>query len=213
MTEPDVTLTDYGLAILCVGVVSAVMRKATSQRRYKALWLAFFASIGAASVLGGTVHGFFLDERSVGYQVLWPLTLLCIGVTTAVGWMLTGAMAAPGRGFVGWFAFSILVFVAYAATILFYAQSFAIVVAAYMPAMAALFSVTVWRYLCTRARHFRWIAGGIFVSFIAAALQYAGIAVHPQYFNHNATYHIVQAAALWVLFIGARGQLAIKEDQ
>lgn len=208
LTEPDVTLTDYGLAILCLSFVWRLRNQKTSARRNQALWILFFASIAAASLTGGTVHGFFIEASTLGYRVLWPLTLLLIGATTAAGWMLAGLMLSGASGFKKWSAFAALVFMAYAGVVLFYSQEFFVVVMTYVPAMAALFFATARGYLRTRARHFVWIAGGVLISFVAASMQYVGIAIHPQYFNHNSTYHIVQALALWVLFEGARRQLA-----
>jgi hypothetical protein len=35
-------------------------------------------------------------------------------------------------------------------------------------------------------------------------LQQAGVAVHPVYFDHNAVYHLVQAVALVLLYLGFR---------
>jgi hypothetical protein len=29
------------------------------------------------------VHGFFLDQSTFGYRILWPTTLIAIGVTAA----------------------------------------------------------------------------------------------------------------------------------
>src|SRR5205823_6043329 len=117
MTEPDVALTDYALALECT--VFAYLL----QRREHAL---FFGSAAVASLAGGTVHGFFLDARTLGNAVLWRLTLIAIGVA------------------------------------------------------------------------------GLGLIFIAAAAQQARIALHPRYFNHNALYHLIQALALWLLFLGLR---------
>lgn len=43
---------------------------------------------------------------------------------------------------------------------------------------------------------------------IAAALQQLGVGLHPEYFNHNAFYHAIQAFALWLLYATARTTLA-----
>ena len=58
MTDPDVTLTDYGLALLCAWFVWRMWRGPRfGPARF---WLVlFFAAASAAPLLGGTVHGFF----------------------------------------------------------------------------------------------------------------------------------------------------------
>ena len=44
-----------------------------------------FLSIAVAAVTGGTVHGFFLDEGSTGYRILWSFTLIVMGTTGLSG--------------------------------------------------------------------------------------------------------------------------------
>src|SRR2546428_2799167 len=86
MTEPDVALTDYALALECT--VFAYLL----QRKEHAL---FFASAAVASLAGGTVHGFFLDARTLGNAVLWRITLIAIGVTAASAWAIGARVLFP----------------------------------------------------------------------------------------------------------------------
>jgi len=41
--------------------------------------------IALAAAAGGTVHGFFLNESSLGYRILWPFTLVVMGITALAG--------------------------------------------------------------------------------------------------------------------------------
>jgi len=43
------------------------------------------------------------------------------------------------------------------------------------------------------------------VTIVAAVVQYFQVSVHPRYFNHNALYHAIQAAALFMICRGAGG--------
>ena len=88
LTEPDVTLTDYSLAILCSWFAWNLWKQRTAFRHFQIFWMIFFASVAAASLAGGTVHGFFLDKSTFGHQLLWPVTLLAIGITAATAWLL-----------------------------------------------------------------------------------------------------------------------------
>lgn len=207
MTEPDVTLTDYALAVLCLGFAWILRNQTTSARRHQALWTIFFASIAAASLAGGTVHGFFAAEHTAGYRVLWPLTLIFIGVTTAMGWILAGLLYSGMRGLRVWAVFAALMLSAYTGVVLFYSQEFSVAIFAYLPAMVALWIAALRAYVRTRAGYSLWLAAGIVLGFVAALLQYAGIALHREYFDHNSTYHVVKALGLWMLFVGARRQL------
>src|SRR6266705_1982479 len=44
---------------------------------------------------------------------------------------------------------------------------------------------------------------GLIVTGIAAVIQRSGLSLHPTLFNHNATYHLVQAIGLFLIFRAA----------
>src|SRR5262249_56221146 len=88
MTEPDVTLTDIGLAIEG-GILVLLIARRRSRVSPPALWFAaFFASLGAAALAGAAVHGAFLpDARSA----LWGVTLIVLGMAALAAWRITAA--------------------------------------------------------------------------------------------------------------------------
>ena len=47
-------------------------------------------------------------------------------------------------------------------------------------------------------------AGGLSLTLVAAVLQQLQVALHPDYFNHNAVFHVVQAVAMLLFFLGGR---------
>ena len=49
----------------------------------------------------------------------------------------------------------------------------------------------------------RWILGGVAVSLVAAGIQAGRLALH-EHFNHNDLYHVVQIAAMFLYYRGAR---------
>lgn len=203
MTEPDVTLTDYALAAEC-GVLCLLMsRWRFSDVTQRVWWIVMFASVGLASMFGGTVHGFVSDPASTGYLLLWTATLLALGVTSVSMW-IAGANAAlrdPARRYVA--AAAGLMFVVYACVVLFVSSRFVVTIVAYLPAavfLLAVFSVIGQR----RRRHSGFGMAGLGLTFVAAVIQQARIGIHPVYFNHNALYHLVQGVGLALLFLGAR---------
>lgn len=210
MTEPDVTLTDYALTVLCLFFLTRLKKSKTRSYPFTFVWQIFFASVAFASFIGGTVHGFFLDPSSLGHQVLWPMTLLSIGVTASAGWILAGLYfwGAPAPKWL--ISFSIVCFLAYSLTVIFVSQSFVVVILNYLPAMVALFISAFVAYQRTRLPSFLWILGGIGISFFAAYVQQAQLGLHPQYFNHNSTYHLLQAVGLFGLYKGAKQSAILK---
>jgi hypothetical protein len=93
MTQLDVSLTDYGLAAECLWLAYLMARlRTTAASSLPLLFAAFYFSIAIAAVAGGTVHGFFSDKSSHGYSILWPLTLIVVGVTALFGVQIGSAL-------------------------------------------------------------------------------------------------------------------------
>ena len=195
MTEPDVALTDYALALECT--VFAYLL----QRKEHAL---FFGSAAIASLAGGTVHGFFLDDRTLGNAVLWRITLIAIGVTAASAWAIGARVLFPGPTARRISIAAAAAFAAYCVVTVFITQEFRAAVVFYLPAVVFLLVALSVAYARARERAILPAVAGLGLMFIAAAVQQARIALHPRYFNHNALYHLIQALALWLLFLGLR---------
>lgn len=49
-----------------------------------------------------------------------------------------------------------------------------------------------------------WGVAGVLFTFLAAAVQVFKISLHPRYFNFNSLYHLIQGAALYLIYVGAR---------
>lgn len=200
MTEPDVTLTDYALAAECALFVYLLYfrhRPASRVRRWFAL---LFASLGLASLFGGTVHGFFLDQATVGHQLLWPATMVAIGGATFAAWLAGAAALLPRRTARVLGIAAGAQFVAYCGFVLAGAHDFTVAVVNYLP--ASIFLLLVFAVSYTNQRASRVLIGlvGVVSTFVAAGVQQMGLAVHPVYFNHNALYHLIQGLALFLVF-------------
>jgi hypothetical protein len=200
MTEPDVTLTDYALTVECALFVHLLYFRHRPASPHRLWFSLLFASLGLASLFGGTVHGFFLDQATVGYRMLWPATMLAIGGATFAAWLAGAAVLLPRRAacIVGIAAG--LQFVVYGGFVLAGAHDFVVAVMNYLPASIFLFVVFAVSY--ARRRAGRVLAGlvGIVSTFVAVGVQQTGLAVHPVYFNHNALYHVIQGLAFFLIF-------------
>ena len=204
MTEPDVTLTDYAIALECAILCVLAGRWQTSNDTLRRWWIVLFASIGAGALLGGTVHGFFLDERTLGHRVLWPATLLALGVTSMAMWFV-GAIAALQEPRATWLRrAAIAALIVYASVVIFVDSRFVVAIAMYLPATVFLLVTLCVLYARQRTRALAIGIAGLLLTFVAAAVQQLRIAVHPVYFNHNALYHVIQGIALAMIYVGAR---------
>jgi hypothetical protein len=204
LTEPAVTLTDYALAIECVMFVLLLTRRDTSDRTLRFWFVVFFASAAGASLLGGTVHGFFPDAGSPGRRILWQATLLAILVTSLAAWHIGAILLLTGRSVTIVRCLAIGQLAVFSFVVLFVRSEFVIAIIAYLP---ATFFLLIGLLAAYRSRHLsalRWGITGLGLTFLAAAVQRLHIAVHPYYFDHNALYHVIQGTALWMIFLGAR---------
>ncbi len=203
MTEPDVALTDYALALECATLAWLVGRTATRHADARTWAVLFFGTIGLAAVLGGTVHGFFPDPRTTGALLLWPGALLAVGLTSLTAWGL-GATLLIAPGAARWVVIAAACgFVAYA-FLIGLTPTFAVAVAHYLPAVVFLLAVLLVAHRRNPEGPGMIGAAGLLLTLVAALLQQAGIGVHRVYFDHNALYHVVQGVALVLVYVGVR---------
>jgi len=195
VTEADVALTDFAIAVLCGVFAAGGARRARSRGCYA--FTAVFALTGVAAATGGVVHGFAADPASLGYRVLWPATLLAIIGSSAA--LAFGAIALLGRDSRPRRAVWLLT-LAFCAAALLGAESFALAVAAYVPASLLLAYAFAKRYQRTRRLRMACGAAGLLLGVAAGGLQQLGFTPWPERVSPNAFYHLLQMIALAMLF-------------
>lgn len=88
--------------------------------------------------------------------------------------------------------------------VLFASHNFAIAIAGYLPATLFLLFAFISVYERTGAGAIGWGIAGVFLSLCAAGVQRLGIGIRRVYLDHNGVYHVIQGAALWMIYKGAR---------
>ena len=204
LTEPAVALTDFALAIECAVFVLLLARGDASDKTLRLWFVVFFASAGLASLLGGSVHGFFPDTSTDGRQILWQATLLAILVTGLAAWNIGAGLLLTEQNATLVRRLAILQLVIFSFVVMFVKHEFFIAIIAYLPATLFLLLGLIAGYRSRRLPALRWGIAGLGLTFLAAAVQRLNIAIHPHYFDHNALYHVIQGAGLWMIFLGAR---------
>jgi len=195
ITEADVTLTDWALAIEAAVLATLLGRSAPA-------WQAFFGSIGVAAFLGGVTHGFFADGLGWAATALWRATLLALGVTSVAA-IVAGAEAVSPGLVRGARRAAIVGMLAYAAVIVFVTDTFAVAVIAYLPATLFLLAVFAIVYRRTRERGSLAGVAGLGVLLLGSWVQWRGLSVPALGLTHNALYHVIQALALPLIYRGA----------
>jgi hypothetical protein len=184
--EPMTMLTDYVLGGVSAYAAIALLRNPQISRR---LWAVAFAALAAAAFLGGTWHGFVQSD------LLWKATTLSAGVASFG--MVAGSSYAvfppPLRAFVLTAALAKLV--VYSAWMLGH-DAFIYVVIDTGLAFLIVAAIHLWKWNGP-------ILAGVAVSIAGAAVQASGFRLH-EHFNHNDLYHVIQIAALALLYRGAK---------
>ncbi len=200
MTELVVAATDLALALQC-GAFAWLLRGSSGPQRGPAV--AFFAALAVSSAAGAAVHG-GLDGSPLGAG-LWQLTLLALGAAALASWRLGAVLALPpaARGPVS--ALAGLAFAVQAAVVLFANQDFRVAVVHYVPAALFLFGCLAWAARRRRSRPLALAAAGMGLTLAAAPLQQLKVGFPSLYFDHNALYHVIEMAALSLVFAGLRG--------
>jgi hypothetical protein len=202
MTQLDVSLTDYGLAAECAWFSYLMARLRTVHASsLPLLFTAFFFSIAIAAAAGGTVHGFFLDESSGGHRILWPFTLIVVGITALLGVQNGAALQLSGSAATHIDRGALAIFMAYCVLVLFVRRDFRVAILSYVPALVFLGVTFLLAY--RRRNQPKLLIGfiGICTMLFAAVAQQAKIGINPVYFDHNALYHVLQGVALFMVTV------------
>lgn len=202
LNDPDVVLTDLALAILGAWFAWRLAGQSRAGRLGRT-GAVLMAGLASAALWGAAFHAFFpANTATLPGRIAWIPVSLSIVVAAAALLELGLSVLAAGldprvrRGIVGVYA---LAFAGMALA----DDSFAGIVRFYVPALL-LFLIGATVGAIRSGGGWIPIALGLALSAVAAVLQQAGVAVHPVYFDHNAVYHLVQAVALVLLYLGFR---------
>jgi hypothetical protein len=186
ISEPMTLLTDYLLGAVAWWLGWKLSKSSQRSQRW---WAYAFGALALGAFLGGTWHGF------VRSQVLWTQTVIAVGfasfamlVATAFA-MLSGAVR---KVLITLAALKLMIYTVW----MLRHDEFIYVVMDTGISFAAVAALHLWRFN-------RWIVAGVAVSVAAALVQASGFSLH-RHFNHNDLYHVIQIAAMVLLYRGAR---------
>jgi len=207
LLEPAVALTDLGLTVENAVFVGLLARLPTSEATARRWWMLFFAGLALAALLGFVSHGLFADKLLPLHQWIWSGSLLSIGVIA----LAATAVAADLRSIRGWRArWCGSSCSCWCSISLSWSQ---VTVPSDWPSPRThRLPCSCWSHSCIDLARIPLVIGvlgigGLALTAVAATIQQLGIGLHPVHFNHNALYHVIQALALWMLYVTARASL------
>jgi hypothetical protein len=203
ITEPMTTATDYMIMVAAFWFATKLLVPASRRSQLsQCSWGVAFIFLGLSALFGGTNHGFVRYMQQEGLDLLWSGTLYCIGL--AMFFVLVGTVSGSvanrtWRAF--FYAYSVVVCSAYAWWI-FDHDDFVYAVLINVSTFIIISGLQLSALKRYRAESAKWILSGVIVSFLGAAIQRSGFALHV-HFNHNDLYHVVQIVGLYLFYRGA----------
>ena len=213
LMEPDVALTDYGLTMECALFAFLLYKQGRRAHALRFWFVTLFVALGVGAFLGGTEHGFIEDKTSGLQELVWSATLISIGVAAVAAWAI-GARLLFSEQAVRWITrAALLVFAFYSVIVVVLIQDFWIAIVHYLPASAFLLAALLIDFRRSPSRHHASGVTGLSLTFVAAAVQQTGFGLHPQYFNYNALYHLIQAFGFLLIYRCACGLIAARSEE
>lgn len=186
MNEPATVLTDYLLGAVAAWLAWLLFKESQNARRW---WALAFAALAAGAFLGGTWHGF------VQSHLLWKATLLTLGVASFG--MVAGSACAvfqpASRNAI--LAAALAKLVVYCGWMMVHDEFIYVVIDTGI-AFIAVAALHLWKFNGP-------ILAGVALSVVAGLVQASGFKLH-EHFNHNDLYHVIQIAAVVLLYRGAK---------
>jgi hypothetical protein len=207
LLEPAVALTDLGLAAEGLVLATLAGRPRATDVVLQTWFVAFFAALALAAFFGFVAHGFVVHKMSLTHRVVWRMILLAIGTVSLSAWAIGARVIFSDRAARAVIALAALAFTVYAGLVLVHARSFVIAVIAYLPAALFLLAAFLLRQWSAPTPHLASGIAGLVLTLVAAVVQQLAIGLAPDWFNHNAIYHVIQALGLWLIYRAARGLL------
>ena len=200
ITEPTTMLTDYGLGVLCLIWGWKLLHLGNHRSAAQALWARAFLATGLAALLGGTVHGLTLILPEILLMGMWRGTLYLTGFASFFMLAAVVLVALP-RALSRWgLALCVLKLVVYLVW-MFNHPDFRFVVYDFGAALLLILGFQLVALYQQRSVAAGWIALGILLALVGAAIQQSGLSLHT-HFNHNDLFHVVQMGAFYLLYRG-----------
>jgi hypothetical protein len=200
--DPDVVFTDLGLAILAAWLGWRLWAR-TAPGTLPRAGVVLLGGLASAAFWGAIFHAFFpADTATLAGFIAWipvSLSILVVGATLLELSLrlLAPRLTSPIRRYL------VAVYAAaFAAVVLLVDESFSSIVRFYVPPLVLFLVAAVRKAIRSASAAWTLIAVAFTVSAGAAVLQQAEVSIHPVYFDHNAVYHVVQAVAVVILYLG-----------
>ena len=204
IAEPATMLTDFAITLTAWWMSYALLvGKQAGESAAVRHWGTAFVFVGAGALLGGISHGFKLYLGDTADLLIWKATVYSVGLSAFFA-------VAAGIAASGWsartqkvLAFANVAGLAWYAIWMLSHSAFLYVIYHYVPAMLAVLLMQLYAWVRHRLPAAPWIIAAVVITFIGAAVQQSGIALH-RHFNHNDVFHVIQIVSLVFFYQGCK---------
>ena len=201
MLEPDVTMTDFALAMECAVFAVLLVRRGAQGDPTNRLFALTFAALGASSLFGGIWHGFFSGAETQAGRWVWFATMAALACAAFLLWRVAASWIGQSTWVGRIRALAFVQFVVQLATSAFITDAFAVGAAGMMPPISLVTVLYAKRYRATRAQ--RALAGltGFALAVLSGLVIVFDVSLHPVWATTHAVYHALQFVAFWLVFL------------
>jgi hypothetical protein len=202
--DPDVVLTDLALALLG-SYLGWRLATAPGRGPMRGSGVVIMGALASAAFWGAIFHAFFPGGTATrsGF-IAWIPVVLSILVVAAALLELGLRVAVPRLPTRARLSIVTAYAAAFAMLTLLVDESYATIVRFYAPTVLLFLIAAARQAVRSRSAGWTLIAASFAISAVAAALQQARVPIHPEHFDHNALYHVLQGIALVLLYRGFR---------
>lgn len=197
MTELDVALTDFLLAIECAAFAALLHLRRPRGTALLRSFSVLFLSLAAASLFGGIWHGFFLQAETTAGRLIWFCAQIFLGVAAFMLWMVSAALTPDRRWQKVQKVAATVQLGAYGWATIFLTDSFTLSAANMAPSSALLCGLLLRSYFQTRQAGLLLGAFGLAVALLAGVVPWARLSLP---LAPLAVFHLTELVAFFLVF-------------
>jgi Family of unknown function (DUF6962) len=209
VAESSTLLTNWLLAGVTAWLAWELFRQALRLKdRAMGLWVGAFCAVAGSSALGGISQAFSASMEPSVAALTRTGTLVLVNAAGLLFLLSTLRAFTSGRALAIGAGLAVAKFALFTVCV---AVNVDVRMVVYDGALTMLVVIVLstWGAWAQRKPSATWILAGVLVSMLAALFEQGRVSIHPQ-FDHNDLYHVIQTAAMYLLY---RGGLLLRERE
>ena len=209
LAESSTLFTNWLLAGVTAWLAWELFRQALRLKdRAMGLWVGAFCAVAGSSALGGISQAFSASMEPSVAALTRTGTLVLVNAAGLLFLLSTLRAFTSGRALAIGAGLAVAKFALFTVCV---AVNDDVRMVVYDGALTMLVVIVLstWGAWALRKPSATWILAGVLVSMLAALFEQGRVSIHPQ-FDHNDLYHVIQTAAMYLLY---RGGLLLRERE